>query len=41
MTMIDPTEIDWREASDQEVALSARAGIAPAIDEAKRRGLDY
>lgn len=37
--MLDPYDHDWTEDSDSEVWSSAKAGIEPAIEEAKKRGL--
>lgn len=39
MTVIDPKAVDWREADDNAVGMAASSGIAPAVAEAKRRGL--
>lgn len=39
--MLEPSDVDWSEASDLEVSLSARAGIPHAVAEAKRRHLPY
>ena len=37
--MLDPYENDWTQESDSEVWESAKAGIEPAVEEARKRGL--